>query len=257
MAAGADVTAAEVNDTGHERPRIRTIGVDGMLVSFGTALSEPANRAALAFRAALERAGWEGVEETSTSLVSAYLRFDPLHLEHAALEHRLAALLATRDWYAEPLPGGRRLWRIPAVFGTDLAPGLGAAAEAAGMTPEAAIAALSGARVRVQTIGFAPGQPYLGELPPEWNIPRQSALAARIPEGALAVAIRQMVLFSVATPTGWQHAGQTAMRLFRPESDTPFVLHPGDEVDFMPVDAGRLEAMRDDPLGGAESRPIR
>ena len=32
-------------------PCIRTVGVDGMLVSFGDALSEPANRAALAFRA--------------------------------------------------------------------------------------------------------------------------------------------------------------------------------------------------------------
>ena len=47
--------------TGHhgaasDWPKIRTVGVDGMLVSFGDRLSEPANRAALAFRAALDRA---------------------------------------------------------------------------------------------------------------------------------------------------------------------------------------------------------
>ena len=32
-------------------PQVRTVGVDGLLVSFGNSLSEPANRAALAFRA--------------------------------------------------------------------------------------------------------------------------------------------------------------------------------------------------------------
>ena len=46
-------------------PLLRTAGIDGMLVSFGDRLSEPANRAALAFRAALERESWEGVAEIS------------------------------------------------------------------------------------------------------------------------------------------------------------------------------------------------
>ena len=40
-----------------EFPRIRTVGLSGLLISFGGAMSEPANRAALAFRAAVEAAG--------------------------------------------------------------------------------------------------------------------------------------------------------------------------------------------------------
>lgn len=169
-----------MSDTGTERqeaasdwPKIRTVGVDGMLVSFGDRLSEPANRAALAFRAALDRAAPEGVEETSTSLVSAYVRFNPVHRDHAGLRADLDALVQERDWYEADLPQGRREWRIPTVFGTDLAPQLDEAAEAAGMTAEEAIASISETVVRVQTIGFAPGQPYLGELAPEWDIPRQ------------------------------------------------------------------------------------
>ncbi|MFW8634793.1 5-oxoprolinase subunit B family protein [Cribrihabitans pelagius] len=243
-------------DTKPQWPAVRTAGADGFLVSFADTLSEPANRAALAFRAALEAAGWDGVEETSSSLVSAYLRFDPLHLAHAELRSRLEALLKEQDWYHAGLPDGRRFWRIPAVFGTDLAPQLEQAAEAAGMTAEEAIASLSGARMRVQTIGFAPGQPYLGELPEAWDIPRQSQLTRRIPEGALAVAIRQLVLFSVSTPTGWQHVGQTAMKLFRPEADDPFLLRPGDEVQFVPTEPAKLEAMKSDPRGGAECEVV-
>ncbi|MGG7643531.1 5-oxoprolinase subunit B family protein [Rhodovulum sp. YNF3179] len=243
---------------GADRPTIRTVGVDGLLVSFGARLSEPANRAALAFRDAVEAAGWDGVAESSTSLVSTYLRFDPVHADHETLRAALGDLLAARDWYAAPLPDGRRFWRIPTVYGGDHGPLLDEAAAAAGLTPEAAIESLSTSRVRVQTIGFAPGQPYLGELDEAWDIPRQKALTARVPEGALTVAIRQMVLFSVSTPTGWRHVGQTALRLFRPDADTPFVLRPGDEVLFDAVTPEELDNMRQaGPDGGATFETIR
>ena len=248
--------ASPAPDTGW--PRIRTAGYDGFLVSFADHLSEPANRAALAFRAALDAAGWAGVEETSTSLTSAYLRFDPLWKPHAEVQALLADLLATQDWFAAALPTGRRLWRVPTVYGTDRAPQLAEAAAAAGVTPEAAIETLSTTRVRVQTIGFAAGQPYLGELPPAWDIPRQTALTPRVPVGALTVAIRQLVLFSVSTPTGWRHIGQTGFRLFRPESDAPFVLRPGDEVLFEQVTGDTLDRLAaTGPDGGATAEPIR
>ena len=159
---------------------------------------------------------------------------------------------------AADLPEGRRLWRIPTVYGTDLAPQLAEAAEAAGLTPEAAAQEIASTRVRVQTIGFAPGQPYLGELPEAWDIPRQTALTERVPIGALTVAIRQLVLFSVSTPTGWRHIGQTAFRPFRPDAETPFVLRPGDEVIFEATDRETYERLREDGTdGGAVAEVIR
>lgn len=233
-------------------PLIRTAGFDGFLVSFGDQLNEPANRAALALRAAVEQKGWAGIEETSTSLVSTYLRFDPLWKDHADMHSLLEGLLSEQDWFSAALPEGRRLWHIPTVYGTDLAPQLGKSAVLAGLSTDEAIASVSRSRVRVQTIGFAAGMPYLGELPPEWNIPRQTDLTAQVPAGGLCVAIRQLVLFPVATPTGWRHIGQTAFSLFRPDDEAPFVLRPGDEVLFEPVSADQLEAMRaSGPDGGA------
>jgi len=238
-------------------PLIRSAGLDGVLVSFGDSLSEPANRAALAFASAVLRAGIDGVEECAPSLVSVFLRFDPLYLDLGALTTRLEALLKEQDWYAAPMPEGRRFIRVPTVYGTDLAPQLEEAAQAAGLSTDTAIAQLSEARVRVQTIGFAPGQPYLGLLPEAWDIPRQTALTKAVPEGALVVAIRQLVLFSVSSPTGWRHVGQTALKLFRPDSDTPFFLRPGDEVQFVPGDRSVLERYADDLDGGAEIEAIR
>ena len=248
---------AQVDKTSPDWPQIRTAGFDGFLVSFADRLSEPANRAALSFRAAVDAAGWAATQETSTSLVSTYIRFDPHAAPHTQMHADIAALLAAQDWFAADLPTGRRFWTIPTVYGTDLAPQLGEAAQMAGLTPEQAANSIADTRVRVQTIGFAPGQPYLGELPPPWDIPRQTTLTDKVPIGALTVAIRQIVLFSVSTPTGWRHVGQTAFRLFRPETETPFVLRPGDEVVFSATAPEHLHNMQSDPDGGATAEVIK
>lgn len=237
-------------------PVIRTIGVDGFLISFADQLDERANRAALAFRAAVERESWPSVSECATSLVSTFLRFDLEACDHAALEIALARLLASADWYDAPLPGGRRLWRVPVVFGGMHGPQLAEAAELAGQTPEQAMATLCARPVRVQTIGFAPGQPYLGQLPPIWDIPRQTNLTPQVPESALVVALRQLIVFSVGAPTGWRHIGQTGLRLFRPEQEDPFVLRPGDEVLFTRAPDDALEQLRALPDGGAVARVL-
>lgn len=240
-------------------PQIAPVGLTGMLVRFADRLTEPANRAAIAFRAAVEAEAWAGVEETSSSLTAAYVRFDPLHLAHADLQVRLQGLLAATDWYAADAPKGRRFWRIPTVFGGEMAPQLAEAAALAGASEAEAIAVLSGARTRVLTLGFAPGQPYLGELPEAWNIPRQSTITPQVPAGALVVAVRQFVLFANASPTGWRHVGQTGFRLFRPDAADPFALRAGDEVQFYGVSPAEYEAiLRADPSGngGAVVEPI-
>lgn len=234
-----------------EFPMIRQAGFDGLLVSFGDKLSEPANRAALAFSHAIAQTNWHGLEESSTSLVSTYLRFDPSVVSHECMRTNLQSILAEQDWFSARLDASRKLWRIPTVFGTNQAPQLAEAAAIAGLSESEAVEMISRTQVRVQTIGFAPGQPYLGELPETWDIPRQTQLTAKVPIGALTVAIRQLVLFSVSTPTGWRHIGQTAFRLFRPESPEPFLLRPGDEVLFVPVELEKLESLQQCADGGA------
>lgn len=225
-------------------PKIATVGMAGLLVTFGDKLSEPANRAALAFRAAVNAQGWKEVSETTTSLVSAFVLCDLAAVDIDVMQGRLADLLASRDWYAAPLPAGRSLWHVPTVYGTDLAPQLEEAAALAGLDPDAAIAQLSSARVRVLTIGFAPGQPYMGELPTNWDLPRQEGLTRSVPGGALITAIRQLIIFTAASPTGWRHIGQTAFRTFRPDASAPFALAPGDELIFPSVPRAEVLRMR-------------
>lgn len=231
-------------------PLILPQGVDGIVVRFADRLSDAANRAALAFRAALEVDPPPGMEESSPALASVFLRYDPGATGFEALAADLRARLGRTDFHAAPLPQGRRRWTVPAVFGGPRAPGLAAAAAAAGLGSDAAVRDLTARPVRVLAIGFAPGQPYLGELAPSWDIPRLPDLA-EVPEGALVVAIRQLVLFANPSPTGWRHVAQTAFRPFRPEARDPFPLRPGDEIRFRPVGEAEFDDLKGAPDAGA------
>ncbi|WP_299550857.1 carboxyltransferase domain-containing protein [uncultured Tateyamaria sp.] len=235
-------------------PKVRSVGLDGVLVTFGDTATDAANRAAIAFRSAVDARGWTEVSESSSTLVSAFFRIDLAEHRFEVLLDRLKTVLATQDWFAAPLPDGRALWTIPAVFGGDRAPQFAEAAEAAGRTEADALRDLTSTRLRVLTLGFAPGQPYLGTLDEAWNIPRQLELTPNVPAGALVAAVRQVCLFAKDTPTGWRHVGQTAFSCFRPCGDTPFPLAPGDEIQFADISAAELARIEDtvtDGSGGA------
>jgi KipI family sensor histidine kinase inhibitor len=232
------------------------VGLTAKIVTFAAKLDEAANRAALAFRAAIDAQGWPGVEETAISLASTFLRYDPLVLPPEVLEARLEALLGTQDWRAAALPEGRRLWRIPVALGADAGPEFLEAAALAGRDPDAARDDILNSRTRVLTLGFAPGQPYLGELPQAWDIPRMQSLNPQVPGAALVVAIRQLIIFAGPAPTGWRQVGQTAFRCFRPEASDPIALRPGDEVTFSAASPAEIAALQSDPKGGATAEPL-
>ncbi|MDA9865244.1 allophanate hydrolase subunit 1 [bacterium] len=235
-----------------DRPALLPLGPDGVLVRFADRLDEPANRAALAFRAVVEAAGLDGVSETATSLTSAFVRFRPDQVSRADLQETLSGLLGDRDWLAASLPQGRKLWHIPACFEGAHAPALEEAAGLAGVSPTQAVAEVTGQSLRVLALGFAPGQPYLGFLPNHWDIPRQADVTPQVPQGAVVVAVRQVIPFANAAPTGWRQIGRTAFRLYDPKGSPALPLSPGDELRFQAVTAKELARIEADPQGGAD-----
>jgi KipI family sensor histidine kinase inhibitor len=240
-------------------PQIKTVGLAGVIVTFSEALSEPANRAAIAFRAAVIGLDLTGVEECTSTLVSTFLRIDLARYRPEPIIEALQGLLATQDWLAASLPSGRTLWRVPTLFGTNRAPQLAEAADLAGQSVEQAITELSNTTMRVLTIGFAPGQPYLGTLPEHWNLPRQTEITPKVPAGALVTAVRQFCLFPYDTPTGWRHIGMTGFLSFRPDAEAPFPLTPGDEMIFDPVSVAefeQIEARDQSGNGGAQTEVL-
>ena len=262
MPADATLETSEKNQDdaqqGLKYPRIVPVGLNGFLVQFSGGLNEASNRAALAFKAAIDQQAWHGIEETSSTLASSFLRFDTAALTHSQMRAQLAELLGQHDWYQAALPQGRRLFVIPCAFDTGNGPQLSQTAELAGMDRATAIQSLTAAPLRVMAIGYAPGQPYAGELPPAWDIPRMEHVNPKVPGGALVVAIRQVIIFAADNPTGWRHIGQTAFQCFRPQqSDNPFALRPGDELQFQSVSAEQLFNLKSQDHSGDGGAVIR
>jgi len=236
----------------NDYPKIARVGVAGIVVTFGETLSDTANMAAIAFRAAVDAKAWDEITETASTLVSTYLAVDLIEFDYDDMHTRLANLLATQDWHAAQLPTGRKLWTIPMCYDPEVAPQLEDVAREVGLTVAEAQTQLANTRPRIITLGYAPGQPYIGHLPEIWDIPRQSHLTPNVPAGALVIAIRQLVIFTAAMPTGWRHVGQTGFRPFDLNREAPVAFTPGDELRFAPITVAELATLTaTDSLGGA------
>ena len=168
--------------------------------------------------------------------------------------------LSRRDWADVASPEPTRRWTIPIAFGDAFGPDLTKAARAAGLPVQDAITDLCSQDVDVLTLGFAPGQAYLGFLKDHWNIPRMEAINPSVPAGALILAIRQLIVFTSENPTGWHHIGQSGFLPFSLERAEPILLRAGDALRFTPVtpaDMTNILADNPDGLGHAKLEVLR
>lgn len=234
-------------------PQILPSGPDGLLVRFSLRPAPPAMAAAQSLARSLDEAPPEGVTEIAQGLVSVLLRFDRARTNRdglrAALEPQVQRLAASPP----SAPAPRRRWTIPAVFGGRHGPQLAELANRMGVTQDQAIRQICETELRVLTIGFAPGQPYVGLLPPAWDVPRMATLNPSVPAGAIVVALRQIVMFTATSATGWWQVAQSGFRNFMPQRDDPMPLRAGDAIRYLPVSDQSLQDLTAAPdgLGGA------
>ncbi len=235
-------------------PEILPFGPNGLLIRFALQASPEANSAVRSFLDALHDVNIPGIVQKAGSLVSVYVEYVSTETTRDAVYSAVSELLATQDWLASEKPAPTRLWHIPVAFGGEMGPQLDETAELTGQSAEQAIKDLCEADVEVMTIGFSPGQPYVGLLPEHWNMPRQSEINPRVPAGALVAAVRQLVLFNEVSATGWRHIGQTAFRPFFNDRQTPILLKSGDAIKFHAVSASEMTTLlgnNPEGLGGA------
>lgn len=214
--------------------RILSQGEGGLVVELGDRLDPGlvARVQALA-RLAAARLGAE-VEEIVPGYRSLLVLHDPLAVPRAGLVRRLEALAAEAERAPAPLPG--RTVRIPVRYGGADGPDLEEVARRAGLSPAEVVRRHAAVPYPVCFLGFTPGFPYLSGLDPRLATPRLDSPRARIPAGSVAIGGEQTGVYPVESPGGWRLIGRTALRLFDPDREDPFLLAAGDEVLFLPVE---------------------
>jgi inhibitor of KinA len=215
-------------------------GEAALAVEFGGAVDPELNAQVLALDEAFRRDAPKGVRETTPTYRSLLVHYEPLELSRAALIEWIKAQVA------KPTAGttqDARLWTLPCCYDPTIAEDVSEAADRLGLSIDALAATHAGARYRAYMYGFAPGWCYLGGLPETLAVPRRLAPRGPTPEGAVLIGGGLSLVATNPMPTGWYVVGRTPERLFAPRRDPPFLIAPGDELRFEPVDAATFHAL--------------
>jgi len=198
------------------------------------------NDAVVALDIALAAAEVAGIIETAPSYRSLLVCYEPTEVsfEQLVTELRRLLLRGTR--------AGQRntaAWNVPVVYDGPFAPDLGEVAERLGLTSEQVITAHVQADYLVYMVGFAPGLPYLGGLPPALHISRRLNPRPRVPAGAVMIGGTQANIVPMAVPSAWYILGQTPLRAFDLNREDPFLFRSGDRVRFHRIDAAEYDRL--------------
>ena len=227
-------------------PRLLPLGDAAWTVEFGKAIDAALHARVLALEAAVRAAQersespWDAVQDVVPTFRSLTVHYDPFAGDGAALGW---ALLALAQQAGMDTPRGRR-WTLPACFDAALAPDLGALAARQGLTSVAVVERLLGAELHVYQIGFMPGFPYMGGVPPALQVPRLATPRKAVPAGSIALAGAMAAVYPWESPGGWHLVGRTPAPLWDLRRDPPALLASGDLVRWRAIDVAEYERLR-------------
>jgi inhibitor of KinA len=222
---------------------LRPLGDQAILASCD---DEPAAaRLAAAVRAA--RPAW--VVDVVPAYASVAVFFDALQTRHADAAAWLAAI-ETRG----PMTVTGRSFVIPCCY--ELGPDLDRVAGHTGLTTDEVVRRHTETEYTVFAVGFCPGFPYLGYLPPELSgVPRLDQPRLRVEPGSVGLTGRQTGVYPLPRPGGWNLIGRTPLELVH-LADGYFAFAPGDRVRFAAIGGDEWSRRLGQRPGAGESRHI-
>ncbi len=211
-------------------PRLLPLGDRGLIIELGETLSPEINGRVRALAQRLRDV--PGVDEAIPTLRSVLIVFDPLVADVGRVVEAVdeLALVAPED-----RDDGMRVIEIPVVYGGEAGPDLEEVASLCALTPAQFVGAHHEREYTVYMVGFTPGYPYLGILPPSLHVPRLPVPRLRVPVGSVAIADAMTGIYPLASAGGWRLIGRTPRSIYDPRRDDPVLLRPGDRVRFVPV----------------------
>jgi inhibitor of KinA len=197
----------------------------------------PDESAAVSFAAAVRAAAFSWVEDIVPAYVSVGVHFDPAKVNLAAVRSALAGLRITAE---NPTVG--RPFVVPCCY--DLQLDLDKVASHLQLASEEVISLHSACEFRVYAIGFCPGFPYLGYLPPKLcGLPRLPTPRLALEPGSVGLTGRQTGIYPLVRPGGWHIIGRTPLELVN-VGDGYFPLQVGDRIRFKKVDRDEYESLK-------------
>ena len=178
------------------------------------------------------------MREAVPTFRSLLIHYDPLVLDFDAWRRGRKLLAATAGAVAA------RGSSMPACYDEDLGPDLAEAAAHAGLSRADAQRLHASVDYHVYMLGFAPGLPYMGDLPEPLRMPRLATPRVRVPARSVGIASALSTIYPLEIPGGWRLIGAVPVELFDLARDPPALLRPGDRVRFRPVARAAFDDLR-------------
>jgi KipI family sensor histidine kinase inhibitor len=220
------------------RHTIVPAGDSVFIVEFEERIDPAVNASAIALADAIQRAQLAGVRDVVPTYRSVAIYFDPLRTPAEALLQRLETEAARA---AVAAIGTTAPLRIPVCYGGIYGPDLPAVAEFAGTSEADVIDIHTAITYRVFMLGFVPGFAYLGTVDSRIAMPRHATPRVRVPAGSVGIAGVQTGIYPAGTPGGWQLIGRTPIKPYDAARPEPFLMKPGDAVQFYAIDQSTFE----------------
>ncbi|CAN5604366.1 5-oxoprolinase subunit PxpB [soil metagenome] len=186
--------------------------------------------AAIRLTAAVRKANPGWLEEVVPAYASVGVFFDARTVNSANVIDWLTALRVST---AKSTAVGKT-HRIPVCYEREL--DLARVAKLSGLKKDDVIKRHTATEYTVYAIGFVPGFPYLGYLPPELSqVPRLDSPRTRVEPGSVGLTGRQTGIYPLARPGGWNLIGRTPVTIVDVTTGF-FPLRVGDTVQFERID---------------------
>jgi inhibitor of KinA len=212
------------------KPKIVPLGDSAVLVQFGDEIELATNQRVRALANLIDVSSTSEIIETVPAYATLLVHYDPLILSYAQIKNYLLVKMAQ---VADNQARKPRRIEVPVRYGGESGDDLESVARHCQLQMEDVIRIHSEKIYTVFMMGFTPGFPYMGKLDDAIITPRLKTPRTRVPAGTVAIAGSQTGIYPIDSPGGWQLIGWTPLQLFSPESESPFLFSPGDEVKFI------------------------
>jgi inhibitor of KinA len=209
--------------------RIVRAGDSALVAEFEQKIDAGVNASCIALARSIQSRCGSGVRDAVVGYCTVTVYYDPLLVDAEWLEQEIR--IAGAEPAGAPMLKGE-LIDVPVCYGGEFGPDLSDVGRFGGCSEEEVVARHTGRIYRVFLVGFVPGFAYMAEVDPCIAVPRRPNPRTRVPAGSVGIAGAQTGIYPVATPGGWNIVGRTPAKPFDPSRGEPFLLKPGDRVQF-------------------------
>ena len=210
--------------------KIVPLGDSAALIQLGDEVDFTVNQRVHALANLIEASSIHGIIETVPAYATLLVHYDPLILSFSQIKNHLRVKMDQAEEISNREP--RRI-EVPTRYGGEHGVDLESVASHLRLSVEDVVRIHGEKIYTIYMMGFTPGFPYMGKLDDALVMPRLETPRTRVPAGTVAIAGSQTGIYSIESPGGWNLIGWTSLQLFNPESDSPFLFAPGDEVKFI------------------------